>query len=247
MKFKNLKNPINEIQFKENNVGDRYTDGRYLQANSNWHENDSIWKAGKINAMLQRNNIVSKTVCEIGCGAGEILKQLSIWMPKSNFYGFEPSPQAYEICRKKQNETVKYECKDITQIHSNFDVLLCIDVFEHVEDYMGFVRSLKSIAHHKIFHIPIDLSVLAVLRNSMLDQRKSVGHLHYFTKETALATLIDCGHEIVDFAFTPYLLELPPQSMKAKLARFPCQMLYSIAPEFTVKMLGVSSLLVLTK
>jgi len=45
-----------------------------------------------------------------------------------------------------------------------FDSLLCIDVFEHVEDYIGFVKTLKSKATYKIFHIPLDISVLSVIR-----------------------------------------------------------------------------------
>ena len=55
-----------------------YTDGTYLEQNPNWHQGDSAWKAGHIQALLERNGITEpKSICEVGCGAGEILRVLS--------------------------------------------------------------------------------------------------------------------------------------------------------------------------
>jgi hypothetical protein len=49
-------------------------------------------------------------------------------------------------------------------------------------------------ARHKLFHIPLDLSVQAAIRkNGLLTRRDNFAHLHYFTKETALRTLTDVG------------------------------------------------------
>jgi 2-polyprenyl-3-methyl-5-hydroxy-6-metoxy-1,4-benzoquinol methylase len=47
-----------------------------------------------------------------------------------------------------------------------FDVVMAIDVFEHVEDYLGFIRRLRVKGEYKVFHIPLDLSVQTVLRVS---------------------------------------------------------------------------------
>ena len=51
-----------------------YTNGYYLEKNPTWHVEDSSWKAKNIIKMMKRNNIVPKTICEVGCGAGEILR-----------------------------------------------------------------------------------------------------------------------------------------------------------------------------
>ena len=107
----------------------------------------------------------------------------------TNFFGYELSTQAFELCKTKESENVKYYLKNILEEDRSFDILLCIDVFEHVEDYIGFVKILKSKATYKIFHIPLDISVLSVLRDSMMSARQISGHLHYFTPATALATL----------------------------------------------------------
>ena len=52
-----------------------YRDGQYLAANPGWHAEDSPWKAAQTLQMFRRNRLSPKTVCEVGCGAGEILKQ----------------------------------------------------------------------------------------------------------------------------------------------------------------------------
>jgi hypothetical protein len=75
-------------------------------------------------------------------------------------------------------------------------------VFEHVPDYIGFLEKCKPLAKYKIYHIPLDIHVSSVLRGSFVNARYSVGHLHYFSEESALATLKDTGHEIVDCFYT---------------------------------------------
>jgi hypothetical protein len=81
-----------------------------------------------------------------------------------------------------------------------------MDVFEHVDDYLGFLKLCKGRAKNTMFHIPLDISAQAVLRNQLIDSRNSVGHLHHFIKDTAIATLVDSGYEIVDYLEQKWLL-----------------------------------------
>jgi cyclopropane fatty-acyl-phospholipid synthase-like methyltransferase len=54
--------------------------------------------------MIAQNNIQPKLIGEIGCGAGEILNQLYLQMPEDvRFTGYEISPQAYELCKQREN------------------------------------------------------------------------------------------------------------------------------------------------
>ena len=53
--------------------------------------------------MIEKHGINPTTLGEVGCGAGEIIKQLWISLDcKADSKGFEISKQAYEICQKKQ-------------------------------------------------------------------------------------------------------------------------------------------------
>jgi hypothetical protein len=224
-----------------------YLDGTYLFNNPAWHSEDSPWKAEQIHRIISNNDISPDTVCEVGCGAGEILRQLSLKMTASKFLGYELSPQAFELCKTRESERVKYSLKNIVEEDVFFDILLCIDVFEHVEDYIGFIRSIKSKANYKIFHIPIDISVLSVLRGRMMTMRQSAGHIHYFTPATAIATLKDCGYEIIDYFYTKVFDDLPDITFKGTMAKIPRKFMYAISPDLMVKLLGGCSLIVLSR
>lgn len=226
-----------------------YETGEYVAKNPTYHVEDSAWKAEHIFRVIRKNNLQPRAVCEVGCGAGEVLRQLQLLMnDDTQFTGYEISPQAFARCQERANDHLRFQCADFLALKTEpFDLLLCIDVFEHVEDYLGFLRKLRGRAELKLFHIPLDLSGQWVLRSRpIMKQREEVGHLHYFTKETALATLRHTGHEIIDCCYTPGAL-LNPRSLKAKLARLPRKLLFALNQDLTSRILGGYSLLVLTK
>lgn len=224
-----------------------YKDGTYLENNKTWHVEDSPWKAKQILNIIRKNDIATNSVCEVGCGAGEILRQLSYAMPNTSFVGYELSPQAFDLCSVRESKQIRYKHKNILEEEVFFDCLLCIDVIEHVEDYLGFIKSLKQKSTYKIFHIPLDISVLSILRSSMMRDRLNIGHLHYFTRETAIATLQDCGYEIVDSFYTTSFCDLPRKTLKGKIAKLPYKILFTISPDIAVRLLGGCSYLILAK
>ncbi|HMT27771.1 MAG TPA: class I SAM-dependent methyltransferase [Bacteroidia bacterium] len=230
---------------------DFYTKGEYLAKHPEWHTEDAAWKASNILKMLGKNNLHPSSVIEIGCGAGEILKKMQDQLPATvNFEGYEVSPQAFEMTSSRKNERLNFFLKDISEIKSNrsYDLSLMIDVFEHVHDYYGFLEKARDKAKHIIFHIPLDLSVQSVWRGyPLLRKRKNSGHIHYFTKDTALASLRDSGYEIVDWFYTGSYIDLPTKTLKSKIAKIPRQILFAINPDFGVRVLGGYSLMVLAK
>ncbi|HDY88951.1 MAG TPA: class I SAM-dependent methyltransferase [bacterium] len=226
-----------------------YEDGTYFDNNPTWHEEDSPWKAKKIVKIMKKNNVNPTTICEVGCGAGEILNCLLHELgEKVVFCGYEISPQAFEICRKKTKHNLHFQLKDLLEEELMFDVLMAIDVFEHVEDLFGFLRKLRGKGIYKIFHIPLDLSVRTVISGShLLNARRTVGHIHYFTKETAIATLKDAGYEIVDHFYTSSSLELPNRRWKSNRLNPLRKWGFLIHQDMAVRILGGFSLLVLAK
>ena len=85
----------------------------------------------------------------------------------------------------------------------------------------------------------------AIESAALAEARARIGHLHYFNKDTALASLQDTGYQIVDWFYTPSGDRNP--SFKAKLARWPRRLLSRLSPDFAVRLLGGQSLLVLTR
>jgi 2-polyprenyl-3-methyl-5-hydroxy-6-metoxy-1,4-benzoquinol methylase len=226
-----------------------YTEGEYLRLNPDWHAADSPWKAQQVRSMLARNGLHPTSICEVGCGAGGILKELHDSLPPDVHYvGYEISPQAYELCRSKEAERLHFELADVTKENVRYDLMLVMDVIEHLEDYYTFLRAIRTRATHNILHIPLDLSVQTVLRaKPLLKWRSEVGHLHYFTKETALATLHDGGFDVVDHFLTASAIERPPASRKARLARLPRRLLARHSEDWAARLLGGFSFLVLAR
>lgn len=200
--------------------------------------------------MLERNNLKPRSIVEIGCGAGEILNQLFKQMPADTILaGYEISPDAFELCLQRQQERLTFFQENLLSKDAHYDLLLMMDVFEHVDDYIGFIKASAQKATCKIYHIPLDISVSSVLRNVLSRVRKEVGHLHYFTKDTAIATIEYTGQTVIDSFYTAGAIELNNRShtWKTRLLNFPRKILFKFWPDMAVKLMGGYSLLVLAK
>ena len=224
-----------------------YLDGEYYKKHPGYHVGTSPWKAKQVLKMIDRHHLQPGSVCEVGCGAGEILCQLQMKLKgETQFFGYEISPQAYSLCQSRENERLHFFHQDILEIQmdSPYDLLLCLDVFEHVEDYLGFLRKLRHKGADKMFHIPLDMSAQILVRGSrLLYLREEFGHLHYFDKDTALSTLHDAGYEVIDWFYTPAVVDTG-KSFKSRLAKLPRILTAKINQDFAARVLGGFSLLV---
>jgi len=227
-----------------------YTQGEYFEKNQTWHIEDSPWKTEQLMKIIKRNQLRPASICEVGCGAGEILNQLYYQLPQNiKFTGYEISPQAYALCQKKEKERLQFHLKNLVDNkEAFFDLLLAIDLIEHIENCFGFLRDLHKKAEYKIFHIPLELSVQTVLRSKpIIKSRQDVGHIHYFTKETAMAILEDTGYKILDYFFTGTSIDLPVNSFQTLLARLPRIVMYKFNRDIAVRLFGGYSLMILAR
>jgi cyclopropane fatty-acyl-phospholipid synthase-like methyltransferase len=226
-----------------------YTNGIYLEKHPDWHIEESAWKVRHILCMLRRRHLMPTTICEVGCGAGEVLKLLQANMSdECTLWGYDISPQAFDLCQQRANARLHFKLADIRREQDVFfDLILMLDVVEHVEDYFSFLRDLKHKSHYKIFHIPLDISVQTVLRGKTLIRNRNVhGHIHYFTKETALRTLEDVGYEVLDYSYSPeYELDAP--LLSTNLMKLPRKAFFALHEDWAVRLLGGSRILVLAK
>ena len=231
-----------------------YLDGTYLaNTGGTWNTDDCPFKARYIAEILRRNAIKPATVCEVGCGAGEILNQLATvhgaWFgPDTRFAGYDIAPTAIEMAQPRAGERVSFHCQDLFETRDRFDLMLTIDVIEHVEDYFSFLRQLRDRASHHVFHIPLEMSSQMIAQGEpLMWARRAVGHIHHFNKDTAVAALEDTGYEVVDYLYTPGYAELPVNSLKRAIARLPRKLLFPLKPDLAVRLLGGYSLMALAR
>jgi SAM-dependent methyltransferase len=218
-----------------------YTGGDYLERNPDWHVADSAWKCDRIEELLHLARGL-QSVCEVGCGAGEILRQLHDRHPSiGRLVGYEIARAPYEMALERSTDRLSFVLGDAAQDPETFDLMLIMDVIEHVPDPIGFLADLRFKARTTFVHIPLDLSAQSVVRpTKLMSVRAKVGHIHYFTLETALATLTDAGYTVRGHVLTRSF-DLPPGSLKARLALLPRRVL---PPMLTARVLGGYSVLV---
>jgi len=225
-----------------------YADGTYLSATGgSWHLEDSPFKAQWITRMLQRHPAFRpKTICEIGCGAGGILAELQKSMPAENeFTGYEISPQAHALSQQFSNPRCRFVLGNAFEDSQFFDLALVMDVVEHVEDCFAFMRQVRAKARMTMYHIPLDAHVSAILRGR--NAWDDVGHLHIFTKETALKSVEHSGHRIQDWILTDGALGGPNPGLRTRIANLLRLPISKLSPLMSARLLGGNSILILAE
>jgi hypothetical protein len=230
-----------------------YENEEYLNQNKTWHVEDSPWKAKQVLRLINSHNIKAKTICEVGCGAGEILAQLSQKLPDETcFIGYDISPQLENLWKERENDRVKFIKQDFLESEERYDILMFIDIIEHIEDYIGFLRKVKDRGDYKIFNFPLEIfAVKALMTHKYTDSRTKYGHIHYFNKDICIDVLNDLGFEILDYFYAPSAIDLSSIStsisFSSRMLKLPRILLSKISTDLTAKLLGGYSLFLLTK
>jgi SAM-dependent methyltransferase len=230
------------------NLTDRYLGDEHLAHHPTWHIDESAWKTRSVLRMLSRNRINPRTIADIGCGAGEVLRLLQLELSGDvELWGYDISPKALEMSAQRQNDRLHFQLGDIPD-DATYDLILALDVVEHVEDSFSFLRAIKPKSTHKIFEIPLDLSVQTVARSgNLVGQRNQHGHIHYFTKELALQLFADTGFVVIDHFYISPALDLPSRSARNLLLRIPRKLMAVIDEDLGARLLGGYRLMILAK
>lgn len=228
----------------------QYLTSEYLEHNPNWDVEDTPWKARLVAATLARNGIMPSSICEVGCGSGGCLAELRAIYPEAELSGFDIAPDAASFWTRYDGLNIHLEVGDALQKPSlKCDVLLMLDVIEHLADPHSFLAGLHGKANFYIFHIPLDLSAASVFREApLLHVRNKVGHIHYFTKQLALSLLRESGYKIIDASYTQAAFTAPIRSWKTLIVR-PLRRVMQIllGKDRVVRLLGGETLMVLAQ
>jgi SAM-dependent methyltransferase len=228
----------------------RYIDGDYLAQNPGWSLEDAEWKAGMITSLLKQNNVQFTSAAEVGCGAGGVVYCLQQQYPGVPFSGYDISPQAIALAQQFKQENLHFYNEDFLQKETaQEDLVLVIDVVEHVPDFFEFLTKLKKKGRQFVFHIPLDMSCRTLLKpHVLLQQRRAVGHIHYFTKEHIWWALQDCGYTIKQWQYTRPRIDIDkPDGFKIAVKKILRNMSFGISKNSSVKLWGGYSVLILAE
>ena len=226
-----------------------YQDGTYATKNPRFGDDSARHKIANAVKACREFALPHRTIAEIGCGGGAIILGVAEELGAESAVGYEPMPEAYAVAKARETSTVSFTGETVgSESHADYDLVLCFDVFEHIEDYFTFLRNLRRMGKNHLFHIPLDMNAQMVARGRPLTRvRDEVGHLHYFCKESALASLSECGYELGGHFYTFGAEGSYQGGLMYKLMKYPRKILFAFCPDFAVRLLGGYSLMVWAK
>jgi ubiquinone/menaquinone biosynthesis C-methylase UbiE len=117
-------------------IEQRYTDGSYLAENPDWDREDAAWKADQVGRILSDNGVRPASMCEVGCGSGDILRHLRRQFPEARLVGYDVSPQLSRFWKeagikpRSDMKDVSFFLGDFHELNTgHYDALLMLDVF----------------------------------------------------------------------------------------------------------------------
>jgi SAM-dependent methyltransferase len=226
---------------------DLYLTDEYLTNNPTWDTEDSPWKADWVARILAESGIRPESLCEVGCGAGRILAELRRVYPEARLSGFDIAPAASGFWAQWADLKIDLRVGDFFTLNDRrYDVVLALDVVEHVHDPFDFLARLRAHGSAFVFHFPLDLSALSLIRETpLLRQRQTVGHIHYFTRGLALALLRETGYRVLEWRYSDCAWRGRSRGWKQSLAAWPRRLIQGINKDLGARMLGGQTLFVL--
>lgn len=238
-------------------VENLYTSKNYALKNPSYHIEDSLFKSKNFIKLLKINRFnfsEIKNVIDIGCGAGEILKELkksNYFSYNTNFSGYDINKDIIEYANKNTDENINFysdnyfEC----ELYKKSDLIICADVYEHIDDYMGFLKKLSLGGKFFLFNIPLDISFRSILSKKFIKNNfDTYGHIHFFNKNIAKLILNYCGYEIIDTMYAKNFLEHEKKNtFKQLIYAIPVKIFDLINEDLSANIFGGYSLVVLAR
>ena len=81
-------------------------------------------------------------ILDLGCGTGGVLRHLTAF---GTAIGIDPAPEAAQYCRRRDLPMVVGSGMELPFADKSFDVVLALDVIEHVPDDVALLREARRV------------------------------------------------------------------------------------------------------
>jgi len=132
------------------------------------------------------------TVLEVGCGPGELIMDLKRLCPTAKLTGLDLSTVAIEACRRAHPD-VAFHVADIVEgaLDSSFDLIVCSEVTEHVDDPVRALRNMRTMTTEGGF------LMLTTPHGRIHSTELAIGHLKHPTRSELTQWLQEAGFAVV--------------------------------------------------
>jgi 2-polyprenyl-3-methyl-5-hydroxy-6-metoxy-1,4-benzoquinol methylase len=133
--------------------------------------------------LIELSKLSFETVLDVGCGPGVLLHDIQNQFPNAGIFGLDFS--SYVITTAMNNlPNGNFFVLDITRevLPRKFDVVICSEVLEHIEDDETAICHLEKMTEHYL--------LISTPQGSMRNFEKSgVGHVRNYSKEELISKL----------------------------------------------------------
>ncbi|MEO8905979.1 MAG: class I SAM-dependent methyltransferase [Polyangiaceae bacterium] len=139
-------------------------------------------------------------ILDVGCGQGELLRELAEALPGAEVHGADLSEQSLIDSRRRNPSFDLFEL-NLTHAHfveqyaarlSAFDFLVCSEVLEHVPDHQLAARRLLELLR------PSGVGIITVPGGKMSAFDKVIGHQRHYTPRVLEKLLTDAGFDVIE-------------------------------------------------
>jgi len=138
---------------------------------------------------------------DIGCGDGGTLRRLE---NDSEFVidGCELNPAVLGIAKVGKGKLFSYDILSRKLINPPYDLVILLDVVEHIEDDREFIRAASD---HLLPGGKILLNVPA-LQSLFSKYDTAAGHVRRYSRQSLEAVLTECGFELINITYWGFTL-----------------------------------------
>ena len=142
--------------------------------------------------MKELSRVTFDSVLDAGCGQGALLEILAKRYPGVKLSGSELSETALDACRRLLPDAEFYRMdllQDRVPVDRRYDVVISVQVLEHLEDDLAALRKLRQLCQRYI---------LVSVPGGKLDAHgQRNGHYRHYTKRSLSAVMREAGFDVI--------------------------------------------------
>jgi 2-polyprenyl-3-methyl-5-hydroxy-6-metoxy-1,4-benzoquinol methylase len=165
----------NPISYNSKESTDKFYANEKLVAKYENEERISFYKEIVSTVFSQTDFQKINSIADVSAGSGKVLKEFQNKFAQKKYFGFEFSDTALDLCRKNCPE-ISFKKIDLYKgINQKFDLILCIDTLEHLENPEIVLQNILSMLSE-------NGNVCLIVPNGRYDNFE--GHIHYWSPES---------------------------------------------------------------
>jgi len=190
----------------------------YIEKNPDMHLDDSTLKVKQLCLVIKPSSQIS-SIIDIACGAGSVTTELVNKFHPREAVGLDISTvmikKARELDKSKLVNWIKADIFTYKTQHM-FDLVTCVDILEHVEDDVAFLKKVSTLGKFVVIKTPLEDSLFNrfLMKFGIFDPWKDTerryGHIHHYNEDVLNKLIRESGLKVIKSVSVP----MPKRSKK---------------------------------